>query len=99
LNAMLERLERSVLGMRRFTSDASHELRTPLTVLMGELEVALRHPREGGELRAVMEDALEGLGRISRLVESLLTLARSDSGTLPLERTLVSVRDLVEQVV
>jgi len=93
VNAMLERLERSVDGMRRFTADASHELRSPLAVLMGELELALRRPRTPDELRATIETTLEELGRLQRLVESLLTLARSDASSLP---TAPSDVDLVE---
>ena len=83
VNAMLERLERSVGGMRRFSADASHELRTPLAALMGELEVTLRQPRSEAALRGVAESTLEELGRMARLVEALLTLARSDASALP----------------
>lgn len=83
VNAMLERLERSVEGMRRFTADASHELRSPLAAMMGELELALRHPRSADELRGTVESTLEEMGRMQRLVEALLTLARSDASSLP----------------
>jgi two-component system OmpR family sensor kinase len=85
VNAMLERLEHSVEGMRRFTADASHELRTPLGVLMGELEVTLRRERSPEELRGTIENTLEELGRLARLVDSLLTLARADASGLPLQ--------------
>jgi len=84
VNGMLERLDRSVAGMRRFTADASHELRTPLATLLGELEITLRRPRSEAELRATVETTLESLGRMSRMVEALLTLARSDAGGLQL---------------
>jgi heavy metal sensor kinase len=95
LNQMLERLERSVGAMRRFTADASHELRTPITVLMGEIELALRRPRDAPQLTATLEGSLEELGHLARLTDALLTLARSDSGELPLEPV---ERDLVEVV-
>jgi two-component system OmpR family sensor kinase len=85
LNGMLERLERSVAGMRRFTADASHELRTPLATLRAELELALTRPRSPDELRGAVENALEQLDRLSRLVEALLQLARSDAGALPVD--------------
>lgn len=98
-NGMLERIEHSVGGLRRFTADASHELRTPLAVMMGELEVALRRPRDSAELRATMEGALEELGRLARLVDSLLTLARADAGELPLERVPLDAGDVVRRVV
>ncbi len=85
LNDMLDRLERSVAGMRRFTQDASHELRTPLAVLMGEIEVTLRRPRDAAQLTGTLEASLDELGRLARLVDSLLVLAHSDGGQLALD--------------
>ncbi len=98
LNAMLERLEKSVEGLRRFTADASHELRTPLSILSGNLELALRRPREPAELAATIGGALEDVGKLSALVESLLTLARADGGQLALERRPVDVVAVVAGV-
>ncbi|HXU71735.1 MAG TPA: HAMP domain-containing sensor histidine kinase [Polyangia bacterium] len=99
LNRMLDRIDRSVHGMRRFTADASHELRTPLAALRGELEVTLRRPRNGDELRASCESALEEVERLSELVELLLTLARSDAGELPLSRRPIRVHETVQRVI
>lgn len=98
LNGMLARLDRSVSSMRHFTADASHELRTPLSVLRGGLEVTLRHPRSADELRSSIETALGEVERLSELVEALLTLARSDSGELPLERGTIDVAEVVRRV-
>jgi two-component system OmpR family sensor kinase len=98
LNAMLARLEQAVAGMRRFTADASHELRTPLAHLMGEIELALRRPRSDEEVRGTLEDALDELGRLSRMVDSLLLLARSDNHELPLQRVPVDVGEVARQV-
>jgi two-component system, OmpR family, sensor kinase len=99
VNAMLERLELSVAGMRRFSADASHELRTPLGALAGELELALRRPRSADELRASIEIALEQAGSLSRLVEALLTLARSDASGLPIAPVELDLVALVRQAV
>ena len=82
LNQLLGRLERSLLDVRRFTADAAHELRTPLGAVMGQLEVALRHPRDEGDLRESIAGSLEELGRMKVLLEALLTLARIDERTL-----------------
>ncbi len=98
LNGMFERLDRAVNGLRRFTADAAHELRTPLASIMGELEIALRRPRDEAALRATMEGALEGLTRLTRLLEVLLTLARSDAGELPISNSPVNVSELLAQV-
>jgi len=99
LNAMLDRLQRSVATMRRFTADASHELRTPLAILMGEIEVTLRRRREEPEMRTTLEAALEELGRMSALVDALLTLARSDAGELPIRRVSLDLTEVVRKVV
>jgi two-component system OmpR family sensor kinase len=99
LNVMLERLEKSVDGMRRFTADASHELRTPLATMMSNLELAVTRPRSAEELRGTAGETLEELGRLSQLVESLLTLARSDAGGLPLTRVDSDLSELVARAV
>lgn len=78
LNRMLARLEASTQTLQQFTSDASHELRTPLTVLKGEIQVALRKPRENAEYRELLESNLEEVNRLIRLAEALLTLSRFD---------------------
>src|SRR5262249_35206961 len=67
--------------------------------LMGNLEVALRRPREPAELRTAMEGTLEELGGMSRLLEALLTLARSDAGELPIAPVEVDVTRVVEHVI
>jgi two-component system OmpR family sensor kinase len=97
VNGMLARLEQSVDGMRRFTADASHELRTPLAALMGELEVTLRRPRGEGELRGAVESTLEELGRMARLVDALLTLARVDARGLPVAAVDLALSDVVRR--
>lgn len=80
LNEMLDRIEQSVEGQRRFTADASHELRSPLSRLRSELEVTLRRPRSLADYEAVLHSSLEEVERLSRLTEELLILARLDAG-------------------
>ena len=92
LNDMLDRLAAARGRQRAFVADAAHELRSPLASMRTQLEVA-QHLGEGGELAT---DLLADVGRLSRLVEDLLLLARagSDSRHLP-ARESVDVRALV----
>jgi two-component system heavy metal sensor histidine kinase CusS len=79
-NAMIERLQRSFEEVRRFTADAAHELRTPLAAMRTEAEVALRSPRSPERDGRVLEDLLEEMERLTRLVSQLLFLCREDAG-------------------
>ncbi len=78
-NHMLDRLADAFAGQRAFVADASHELRTPLTVIQGQLEVlaAQAHPPPE-EIRRVEQLVQSEVGRIARLVDDLLVLARSE---------------------
>jgi heavy metal sensor kinase len=98
LNGMIARLERSFDEIRRFTADAAHELRTPIAVLRNEAEVALRQPREPEQYRAILEDQLEELERLSRLAERLLFLCREDARLVPIARQPVDLREVVVDV-
>ena len=84
LNELLERLDAALARERRLLSDASHELRTPLTVLRTGIQVALRRERDVDELRAALESAEHEAGRVTRIAEDLLVVARADQGRLPL---------------
>lgn len=93
IDAMLERLDRSFDAQRRFVANASHELRTPLAVNRTLLEVALGEPEVSADLRQVGSTVLVTNERSERLVEGLLTLARSEQEVT--ERAPVDLADLV----
>lgn len=94
LNNMMDRIEAAFKSQRQFVADASHELRTPLTVIMGELEyIQKRLDHEGNKEN--VRTALEELGRLSRLVEQLLVLARIDAGKLTLDLTTVRLDEVL----
>ena len=80
LNRMISRLEDALSHNRRFSGDVSHELRTPLTIMKGELEHVLRDAELQQGVRDSVVSALEEISRMSRIVESLLAIARLDSG-------------------
>ncbi|RMI06959.1 sensor histidine kinase [Cellulomonas triticagri] len=84
-DAMLERLDRSFDGQRRFVAHASHELRTPLTITRTVLEVALDDPATPAETRALGEQLLAVNARHERLIDGLLTLATSQGAPVAAE--------------
>ena len=98
LNAMIGRLEQSFAALRRFTADASHELKTPLTVLRADIERAMASGPRSTDGAVALEEALQETARMADLVESLLTLARSDEGRFDLYREPVPLEPLVRDV-
>ncbi len=89
-NELLARLHVAYERQRRFSGDASHQLRTPLTVLIGQLQVALRHERSGEEYRRALTSALGRAEQLAQIVEALLFLSRAEAeaglpGVVPME--------------
>ncbi len=97
-NGMLDRLEQSFRHVWQFSDDVAHELRTPINNLRGEIEVALSKSRSGEEYRSVLESCLEESARISRLIKTLLFLARSDTAMDALEREKIDVGQELQKV-
>lgn len=75
-NQMLARLDAAFRGQRQFLDDAGHELKTPLTVLQGHLE--LLESGDPDEVEATRALLLDEVDRMSRLVNELITLAKTD---------------------
>jgi signal transduction histidine kinase len=96
---MISRLDKSFNQIKQFSTDASHELKTPLTILRGEVEVALRKERDSSEYEQVLRSNLEEINRMSRIVEDLLLLTRTDMGEIPLNRDNVNLTKILGEVV
>ncbi|HEY3610951.1 MAG TPA: ATP-binding protein [Pseudonocardiaceae bacterium] len=80
-DGLLARLDTAFAAQKRFVANASHELRTPLTLQRATLEVALADPTaDVGTLRAVCQRVLNAGEAQERMIEALLTLARSQRG-------------------
>jgi two-component system, OmpR family, sensor histidine kinase CiaH len=91
----------SYLKQQQFVADASHELRTPLAVLHSSFDVI--ELEDGDTLsdisKQVLSDMKEETKSMSRLVADLLTLARSDSGAVELDRQRLDLAAVAEQIV
>lgn len=95
LNEMLARLEESVGRITQFTANASHELRAPISLIRTTAEVAVRRPRTPDEYRQALVEILEEAERTSQVVESLMLLARTDSGRELLDLGTVDLAEIL----
>jgi heavy metal sensor kinase len=98
LNEMFGRLERAFKRVTQFTADASHELRTPVALMRTRTEVALRKQRSEADYRETLLRIHQELERTSALIENLMTLARADSGSEPLQVTPTNLNELLLEI-
>jgi len=98
LNTMLGRLESAVRALSQFVADASHELRTPLALIRTTAELAIRRSRPTEDYCDALREIAGESERMTHLVEDLLVLARSDTGTAEMPLEPVDVREIVESV-
>ena len=100
LNELLERLQRAFESQRSFMADASHELRTPLSIIQGEADVVLSRPeRSSAEYRESIGVIQTSARKLTRVVESLFLLARSDAGRYPISRSRFYLDEMVNDAV
>ncbi len=99
LNEAFDRLEAGLRREQQLTADASHELRTPVTTILTETEWALSRDRGADEYRAALDVCRRQGRRLKDLTESLLVLARIESGTAPPRRDHLQIGAIVDQAI
>ncbi|MCY7321707.1 MAG: sensor histidine kinase [Phormidesmis sp. CAN_BIN36] len=95
----MQPIRESYQRLKQFTADASHELRNPIAIMQTNVQVALSDPESDPQMQRYHLQVVERLTRrLGRLVDDLLFLARQDSSTAQPRRILVSLDDLLTEV-
>jgi signal transduction histidine kinase len=97
LNSMLARIDAGFRSVRDFTANASHELRTPLARLRTEIDIALLRPRSADEHTDTLHHLQETTIDMTTLIDTLLTLARAESGSDSLHLSAVNLELVIQR--
>ncbi len=94
-NRLLEHLENAFEMQKTYIANASHELRTPVTSIIGEIEVALYHPRSKEEYELLLKSILNDSEKLKETISSLMELAQVDADYTISAQTNIRIDDLI----
>jgi signal transduction histidine kinase len=98
INAMMDRLEKAFEEIKYFTSDVSHELRNPLFSLKGAIEVALTERRTGEEYHKVLQECMEQVNALIKMVNDLFMISRFDLKNVDLEVSDLNLSEVLDDL-
>ena len=98
MNDMLDKIQGSYQQLAQFSEDIAHELRTPLNNLIGQTQITLSQPRSSGELEQLLYSHLEEYDRLTKMIENMLFIARSEQGQSTLEKQQIPIDDVLSHL-
>lgn len=98
-NAMLFRIENSFQHIKQFSASMAHELRNPVHYLQTATEITLAKPQTVENYQHLLHTHLEEYQNLTKLIDNLLFLTRSEHGQILLNRQKLPAKDLINSVV
>ncbi len=95
VNRMLGRLEAGFAAQDRFISEVAHELKTPVSVMLLEAQILARSDADANAHQRFVVSVEEEMRRLTKLIESFLTLARAEHGEAQVRHVDVDLNDTV----
>jgi signal transduction histidine kinase len=94
LNGMIERIDNAFKSQKRFIANASHEIKTPLTVIQTELEILQKKVKDTESVESI-KNVLSEIEILTKLTNSLLTIAKLDASQTKLNKSIFRIDELL----
>jgi heavy metal sensor kinase len=96
-NQMLDRIQALVAGIRQMNDNIAHDLRSPITRIRGLAEVTLTSESGQEEYRQLAASTVEECDRLLDMINTMLTISRTEAGVSPFERAPVDLTAIVQE--
>jgi len=96
-NGMLERIESLLSELQQITDNIAHELRTPVTRIRGTAETTLKGGGNIAEYREMAASVIDGSDDLIEMINTMLTIAKTDSGVTRLNLVPLDIQEIVEE--
>ena len=94
-NAMLDRIEQLVSGIKEISDNVAHDLKSPITAMRGAAEIALTTGKSRTDLEQMAVDTIEACDHLLDMINTMLAISKTEAGVDELQVKVIDIDDIV----